>query len=237
MNLPKIEAPIFTLELPSSVKKIKYRPFKIKEEKMMLIAAESKDAQTIIENVNNVIKNCILTKDIDVDNLPSYDAQWIFLKLREHSIGNLMPAKVRCPITDKYFETELNISEAKLQKNENRSYKILLDNNIGIVMKDLTLMDVFSDKTLESMDEYDIVIRLVSKCVSQVFDKDNVYETKDFSEQELLNFIESLQKVHFDKISDFYDTMPKIRLEQEVFSIPANQKIKVVIDNFMDFFE
>jgi hypothetical protein len=237
MNLPKIDAPIFTLELPSNGKKIKYRPFKIKEEKLMLVAAESQHAPTIIENVNNVIKNCILTKDIDVDNLPSYDAQWIFLKLREHSIGNMMPARVKCPITNEYFETELNISDAVVQKQAKRDFKIMLDKDVGIVLKDLSLMDVFSDETLEKLDQYEIVLRLMTKCLVQVFDKDNVYDATNFTQEDIIEFLEGLRKEHFDKISDFFDKLPKIKLEQEVYSPLAEKKIKIVIENFMDFFE
>jgi len=237
MNLPKIDAPIFTLELPSNGKKIKYRPFKIKEEKLMLVAAESQHAPTIIENVNNVIKNCILTKDIDVDNLPSYDAQWIFLKLREHSIGNMMPARVKCPITNEYFETELNISDAVVQKQAKRDFKIMLDKDVGIVLKDLSLMDVFSDETLEKLDQYEIVLRLMTKCLVQVFDKDNVYDATNFTQEDIIEFLEGLRKEHFDKISNFFDKLPKIKLEQEVYSPLAEKKIKIVIENFMDFFE
>lgn len=235
-KLPKIETPTYITELPSSGKKVKYRPFLIKEEKILLIASESKDTAQIIENVNSVLKNCILSEDVNVEELPSYDAQWLFLKLREVSISNTVNARIKCPVTNKYFENDLLLSKAQVVKDPERTNKIILEDGVGMIFRDLTLKDVFCDEILNNMDSYDAILLLISKCVTEIFDKKNVYDAKEFSQEDLKAFLESLRKEHFEKITDYFDKLPKIKLEDEVFSPYANQTIKVSIDNFMDFF-
>ena len=143
MKLPKLETPVYTTELPSTGKKIKFRPFLVKEEKIMMIAAQEKDTKLIVDNFNKVLKNCILSKDIDVEKLPSYDSQWLFLKLREVSIGATILANVKCPVTGKNFETEISLSEAKIVKTKDRKNKIVLDAGVGVVLKDLTLAEFY----------------------------------------------------------------------------------------------
>lgn len=236
MKLPRIENPIFVTELPSNGKKVKYRPFLVKEEKMLLIAAETKVATEIIENVNNVIQNCLIESDIKVEDLPSYDAQWLFLRLRQVSISDAISARVKCPITNKYFETDIKLAKTQIIKENKRNNKILFENGIGVVLKDLTLKDVFCDGALENMDSYSTVLNLIAKSISQIFDKENVYESKDMKLEEIVEFVESLRKEHFDKLVAFFESIPTMRLEDEVFSPHANQNIKVVLDNFMDFF-
>jgi len=236
MKLPRIDYPTFITELPSSGKKVKYRPFLIKEEKMLLIASETKVSAEIIENVNTVIQNCLLETDINVSELPSYDAQWLFLRLRQVSISDTVSARVKCPITGKFFETEIKLAKTQIVKDQKRSNKILFENNVGVVMRDLTLKDVFCDNALDVLDSYAAVLNLITKCIVQIFDENNVYDAKDISKEEMIDFVESLRKEHFDKISEYFETLPKMKLEDEVFSPHANQNIKVVLDNFMDFF-
>lgn len=236
MKLPRIENPTFITELPSTGQKVKYRPFLIKEEKMLLIAAETKVAAEIIENVNNVIQNCLLDNDIIVSELPSYDAQWLFLRLRQVSISDTVTARVKCPITEKFFETDIKLTKTQIIKDPKRTNKIIFDKNVGVIMRDLTLKDVFCDSVLEKMDNYDTVLNLIAKCIVKIFDENTVYEAKDISKEEMVGFIEGLRKEHFDKLTEFFETIPTMKLEDEVFSPYANQNIKIVLENFMDFF-
>lgn len=236
MNLPRIENPIFVTELPSNGEKVKYRPFLVKEEKMLLIAAETKVATEIIENVNRVIQNCLIDSDINVSKLASYDAQWLFLRLRQVSISDSVSARVKCPITNKYFETDIKLTKTKIVKDEKRTNKIIFEKNIGVILRDLTLKDVFCDEVLDKMDSYTTVLNLIAKSVVQIFDENNVYDAKDLKMEDIVSFIESLRKEHFDKLANFFESIPTMRLEDEVFSPHANQNIKVVLDNFMDFF-
>lgn len=240
MKLPKLETPTYTTELPSTGKKIKYRPFLVKEEKIMMVASQEKDPKMIVENFNKVLKNCIITKDIDVDKLPSYDAQWLFLKLREVSIGTTILANVKCPVTGKNFETEISLSSAKVVKTKERKNKILLDSGVGIVLKDLTLAEFY--ETLGNIeegketDEYTTTLDLVRKCIVEIFDNENVYPTAEATKEEVEEFLDNLSKEHFDKINEFFVSMPKIKLEEELFSPHAQKTIKLVLENFMDFF-
>lgn len=236
MKLPRIENPVFITELPSNGEKIKYRPFLVKEEKMLLIAAETKVATEIIENVNRVIQNCLVDSNLDVSQLASYDAQWLFLRLRQVSISDTVSARVKCPITNKYFETDIKLAKTQILKDPKRTNKIIFEKNIGVVLRDLTLKDVFCDEVLDKMDSYNTVLNLIAKSVVQIFDEENVYDAKEVKLEEIVNFIESLRKEHFDKLANFFETIPTMRLEDEVFSPHANQNIKVVLDNFMDFF-
>jgi len=241
MKLPKLETPVYTTELPSTGKKIKFRPFLVKEEKIMMIAAQEKDTKLIVDNFNKVLKNCILSKDIDVEKLPSYDSQWLFLKLREVSIGATILANVKCPVTGKNFETEISLSEAKIVKTKDRKNKILLDAGVGVVLKDLTLAEFYetlgniSEKEDEN-SEFETTLNLVRMCIVEIFDNDNVYPTAEATKEEVSEFLENLSKDHFDKINEFFIGMPKIKLEEEVFSPHAQKNIKLVLDNFIDFF-
>jgi hypothetical protein len=241
MRLPKLETPVYTTELPSSGKKIKYRPFLVKEEKIMMIASQEKDTKLIVDNFNKVLKNCVLTKDIDVEKLASYDAQWLFLKLREVSIGSTILANVKCPVTGKNFETEISLSAAKVIKSKDRKNKIMLDAGVGVVLKDLTLAEFYEtlgnvSENEQDNSEFESTLDLVAKCIVEIFDNENVYPTADATKEEVQEFLENLSKDHFDKINEFFVSIPKIKLEEEVFSPPAQKNIKLVLDNFMDFF-
>lgn len=235
MKLPKVATPFYTTELPSTGKKIKYRPFLIKEEKLLLIAAEEKDTNLIVQNLNKVLKNCIATKDIDVEKLTAYDTQWLFLKLREVSIGNIINAKVKCPITQKYFETDLNLKDVKVIKKETRQNKIVFDAGVGVVLKDLTLADIYEHANAET-DQFTTTLNILAKSIVEIFDGENSYPAEEATQEELIEFLENLQKEHFEKINSYFESMPKIRLEVELFSPHAAQQVKLVLENFMDFF-
>jgi hypothetical protein len=226
------------MEVPSTGKKIKYRPFLVKEEKILLIAGKTEDSAVIVENLNSVLRNCILSTELSVESLTAYDAQWIFLKLREVSMGSKIDARVKCPITQKYFDAELSLENAKLVKSEKRKTKFVLDDatGVGVVLRDLSLSEIYSQVELAKTDEYKAMLNLLAMCVVEVFDKDNVYPAMESSLEEVVDFLENLNKEQFDKINEYFENTPKIRLEEELFSPPAQKHIKLVLDNFMDFF-
>lgn len=238
MKLPKLNTPTYTLEVPSTGKKIKYRPFLVKEEKILLIAGKTEDSTVIVQNLNTVLRNCIQSTDVDVEKFTAYDAQWIFLKLREVSMGSKIDARVKCPITQKYFDAELSLENAHLNKKEKRINKIVLDQptGVGVVLRDLSLFEIYSQVELAKTDEYKAMMNLLAMCIVEVFDKDNVYPAMESSLEEVVDFLENLSKEQFDKINEFFETAPKIQLEEELFSPHAQQHIKLVLDNFMDFF-
>lgn len=238
MKLPKLTTPTYTLTIPSTGKTIKYRPFLVKEEKILLIAGKTEDSTVIVENLNTVLKNCILSPEVDVDKLTAYDAQWIFLKLREVSMGSKIDARVKCPITQKYFDAELSLENAVLHKSEKRENKIVLDQatGVGVVLRDLSLFEIYSQVELCKTDEYRAMLNLLSMCIVEVFDKESIYPATESSLDEVVEFLENLNKEQFDKINQFFENTPKIKLEEDLFSPHAQQHIKLVLDNFMDFF-
>lgn len=236
MPLPKISSPIYTTILPSSGKKISYRPFLVREEKLLMIAGKSEDPETIITNTNQVLQNCVHDKDFNAETIAAYDAQWLFLKLREVSMGDTVIAKVRCPISGEYFDAELDLKLAKLVKIEGRENVILFEQGVGITLRDVTLKDIFLELTKLQTDEYAGVLNLLKRCVVNVFDEETVHEAKNLTDADLQEFMEGLKKEHFDKLTAYFDTVPKICLEQDLHSPHANKQIKLVLENFMDFF-
>jgi hypothetical protein len=236
MTLPKLSTPVYTTTLPSNGKKITYRPFLVKEEKLLMISGNSENPETIIANINQVLKNCVQNKDFDPEQIPAYDAQWLFLKLREVSIGEVIHASVKCPITGQYFDSELELKNAKVIKDEKRSDKIIFEQGVGITLRDVTLRDVYLELDKLQTDEYSAILNLVKKSIVNIFDSENVYEAKDIKSEDLEEFIENLKKEHFAKLTEYFVNIPKIRLEQELFSPLAEKQVKLVLENFMDFF-
>ena len=236
MPLPKISAPIYTTILPSSGKKISYRPFLVKEEKLLMIAGKSEDAETIITNTNQVLQNCVQDKDFNAETVASYDAQWLFLKLREASIGDTVHAKVRCPISGEFFDAELDLKLATVVKTEGRTGVIIFEQEIGMTLRDVSLKDIYLELTKLAEDEYAGILNLVKKCIINIFDADNVYDAKDLKDADIVEFLDGLKKQHMDKLTDYFNNAPKIRLEQDVYSPHAKKDVKLVLENFMDFF-
>jgi len=236
MTLPKISTPTYTTTLPSNGKKITYRPFLVKEEKMLMVASNTQDIETIITNTNQVLKNCVIDKDFDPDKIPAYDAQWIFLKLREVSIGEVISASVKCPITGHYFDAELELKNAKVIKDENRKEKIIFEQGVGLTLRDITLREVYTELDKLQTNEYEAILGLVKKSIVNIFDAENVYEAKDIKEADLQEFIEGLKKEHFAKLTEYFTNIPKIKLEQDLMSPLAQKEVKLVLENFMDFF-
>lgn len=220
MALPKIELPIYDLTIPSTEKVIQIRPFKVKEEKLLLIAAESNDPDEMINATKQVVNNCIITEKVEIDKLTFFDIDYIFIVLRAKSVGDKIAMKYTCnavveedKICGGSFDAEFDISNVKVIKNDD-NMKIDLG-NITMKMKypNYTVMKAISDKD----SVIDKKIKLIAACVDMVTQGDKVYTRKDFTEKEMINFIENLTENQYKKLEIFIDDLPYfiVRLEKD----------------------
>ena len=223
MGLPKIAVPEYQLTLPSTGKDIKYRPFLVKEEKLLLIAMEGKDEQEILTAVQNVISACVL-EDIDVNTLPMFDIEYIFLWLRAKSKGEIIDLKYTCPTCKGPIPVGFNIEDIKMHYDEKHSTKIELTNDLGVVFKypNVALQKKISELP-DDLTQIDMIFKTVFLCVDYIYDGETTYSSKDHTEKEMMDFLESLTDNQFQKLSVFYETMPKLKHE---IKLECKNKVK-----------
>ena len=210
MGLPVIAVPEYSLILPSTEKEIKYRPFLVKEEKVLLMAMESDDPLQIMEATRTVIKNCIYG-DIDVDTLPTFDIEYIFLWLRAKAKGESIDLNYNCPQCKKNIGVSFNIEQVKIKKTPEHSNKIELTDKLGVVFKYPNIRLQHTIETLDnSMHEIDKVFKTILYCVDYIYDNEEIYSSKDHTEEEMITFFESLTDTQFQKLTSFFETMPKL---------------------------
>jgi hypothetical protein len=233
MSLPKIDVVTFETKLPSNNKKIKYRPFLVKEEKILLMAAESKDNTQMLHALEQVIQNCVMEK-IDLQEIPSYDVEYLFLKLREKSIGEKIQVNITDPEVNKTFEVDIDLSKVIVKKNPKHETRIKLSDDLFLEMKYPNMKTILAIDNNKSVVENGFNILI--KCIDKIYDKDSVYDAKDYSESDLQNFVDQFSQKMYENIGKFFETMPTIYYESEVVSPYTKKKIKVVLDKFVDFF-
>ena len=233
MALPKIDFVTYELKLPSSEQKIKYRPFLVKEEKILLIAAESKNNEQILLGLEQVITNCLLDQ-VDISILPSFDVEYIFLKIREKSMGEIIKVNIVDPEEKKKFEVDVDLSKVIVKRSPKHEKRIKLSENMFVEMKYPTMKTIMSVDATKPLIEngFDIL----TSCIDKIYDKDVVYASKDYTKKELQEFIEQFPQEMYDKIGNFFETMPTLYYENDAISPYTNKKIKVVLDKFIDFF-
>jgi len=234
MALPKIAVARFGLELPSSSKRIQYRPFLVKEEKVLLMAAQSEDSLAMIEAVKDVINAC--TDDVDVNVIPYFDLEYLFLNIRAKSVGEIVKLEYRHTGGVNYngisceavTPVEINLENVKIEKDPEHTAKIQIDDKLGMEMRYPTINDI---KTIsEGSDE----ISMLAKCILSVYDNENVYEPDNLNDA--ISFIESLNNSQFAKIMKFVNTMPKLKHTFKYKCVGCGQEDTVVLEGMSDFF-
>jgi hypothetical protein len=237
MALPKIEVPTYELTLPSEDKKIKYRPFLVREEKVLYIALETGQNKEMVNALKDVVGAC--TFDVlNVDRLPIFDIEYLFLQIRAKSVSEVTKFRAICPDDGKtYVETEVDLTKVEVQVDDEHTNRIILDTqrNLGLVLKYPTLKNYDVGRGLDNI-EVDKVFNILIDCVDHIFEGDKIYPAKDTSKQELKEFIESLPQEAFNKIKSFFDTMPKLKHEIEVTNPNTNVTSKIVLTGIADFF-
>lgn len=233
MSLPKLETPKFELTLPSTKKKYKFRPFIAKEEKVLLIALEGGDEQEVINTVKNIIEVCV--EGIDVEKLPMFDLEYIFLKLREKSIGDKIKFSVKHPEGEcnHVQNVEIDLSEIEVSFDENHTNKIQLNSSTGVVMRYPTL-ELAGEISNVNENDPDAVFDIIKKSIEYVYDTDTVYN--NFTPSELSDFVESMSHSQLEKITNFFTTMPKLRHEIKWKCDVCGKEETVVLEGLANFF-
>lgn len=238
MPLPSITTPTYELEIPSLKKTIKYRPFLVKEEKVLIIAMESEDPKQIAESVKEVISNCILTKNIKVENLSTFDIEYIFLNIRGKSVGEIAEVLITCPddgITQ--VPISINLDEIKVKVNDDHSRDIKLDDNLTLRMKYPSIQEFIKNNFIKTdnisvNDTFDIIC----SCIEQIYSEEESWSASDCTKKELLNFLEQLSSKQFKQIENFFETMPKLSHTIVVKNPNTGIESNIVLEGLTSFF-
>ena len=240
MPLPTIETPTYELKIPSSGKKIKYRPFLVKEEKILIIALESKDQNEITNAVKDVLKKCILTRGVKVDDFPTFDIEYIFLNIRAKSIGEDIKMTVTCPDDgETKVPVTVYVDEIEVIKPEGHETDIVIDDKLTLRMKYPSL-NQFVENNFEVDDDPETLVnktfKVVADCMDTVFTEEDAWEAKDYSSDERVKFVEQLNSKQYKKVENFFATMPKLSHTIEVINPNTKEKNSVVLEGLADFF-
>jgi hypothetical protein len=237
MPLPKISTPTYELELPSTGKKIKYRPFLVKEEKILIIAMESEDERQITGAIKDVISSCIMTRGVKVDQLSTFDIEYLFLNIRGKSVGEEVEVMVTCPddgVTQ--VPTVINLDDIKIQKGKDHSRDIKLDDDLVLRMKYPSLNEFiknnFSGGEVTVEDTFD----LIASCVEQVYSEEESWSAADCTKKELTQFLEQLSSKQFKEIETFFETMPKLSHVVKVKNPKTGVDNEIVLEGLTAFF-
>lgn len=237
MPLPKPSLPTYELELPSNNKKIKYRPFVVREEKILLLAMESEDEEQIKIAIKDILNACILSR-IKVEDLASFDLEYLFLRIRAASVGEDIKLKVTClDDNETQVETTINVLDVEVFKPENHTNKIMLGDDLGIVMK-YPKMDQFVNFTLleKDLNSSDEVIELVANAIDQIFNEEDVWDGDSTPSKEKIEFVESLTQPQFEKIREFFETMPVLKHTFSVINPNTGVKSNYTLEGLQSFF-
>ena len=239
MSLPKLNVPVYETVLPSTEKVIKYRPFLVKEEKVLLTAMEDGKTETIMNAVKQVLKNCIQSK-IDLDKLPTFDLEFLFLRLRAKSVGEEVTIGLKpwgCPqnngeLCNKTTEVKVNLEEVKVIKDEKHTSKIMLDDNVGIKMRypDISKINIDTGNDMETG------MKMIHQSIDMIFTSEETHERDTISEKELEDFIDSLNTEQFAKIRTFFDTMPQLKHTAKYTCSTCGEEKETTITGLNSFF-
>lgn len=237
MPLPKLAAPTYELEVPSTGKKIKYRPFLVKEEKILLLAMETEDENQMANAVKTILQNCIQTPRFKVDSLALFDIEYIFLNIRGKSVGETIDLNITCPDDNEtVVPIKLSLDDIKVQKKEGHSNIIKLTDEVSVVMK-YPSMDLFVKNNIaESGSEIDDVFEIASMCIDQIVEGEDVYESSNFSKKEILEFLEGMDTKQFIQVQKFFETMPKLSHTVNIKNPNTGIDNEIVIEGLASFF-
>jgi len=238
MPLPKIATPTYQLELPSTGKTISYRPFLVKEEKVLVIALESEDTKQITSAIKAVLKGCILTKGVKVETLPTFDIEYLFLNIRGKSVGEELDVTLICPDDgETEVPVKIDLDDIKIQKNDNHTNQVKLDDNLMMELKypslDQFIKSNFDFKETNQMDQS---FALIASCIDKIYNEEEVWATADCTKKEVNEFLESMNSSQFKEIEKFFETMPKLSHTIKVTNPKTGVESDVVLEGLASFF-
>ena len=238
MPLPTISTPTYELVLPSSNRKIKYRPFLVKEEKILILAMESQDTKQIARAVKDVISHCILSKGIKVEKLATFDIEYLFLNIRGKSVGEDIEVMVTCPDDNKtQVPMSINVDTIKVHMDEEHTKDIVLDDVYTLRMKYPSLNE-FIKTNFDNVDnmKVDDTFDLIASCIDQVYSEEESWASEECTKKELTTFVESLNSGQFKKVEKFFETMPKLSHTVKVTNPNTNVESEIKIEGLQSFF-
>ena len=240
MPLPKIATPSYELELPSTGKTIQYRPFLVKEEKLLVIALESEDIKQITNAIKAVIRSCILTKGIKVETLPTFDIEYLFLNIRGKSVGEDISVNLTCPDDNETQVTvDVNLDDIKVEKSDDHTNQIKLDTNLMMELKYPSLNEFIKnnfDPNDTSKNPMEQSFDLVGSCIDKIYNEDEVWVAADCTKKEIKDFLESMNSAQFKQIEKFFETMPKLSHTIKVKNPKTKVESDVVLEGLASFF-
>ena len=238
MPLPKISTPTYELVLPSSGKKVKYRPFLVKEEKILIMALESEDTKQITSAIKSVLSDCILSRGIKIDKLATFDIEYLFLNIRGKSVGETVEVNVTCPDDGQTkVEMLIDIDSIKIQKDSNHSNIIRLDDSLSVQMNYPSL-DQFIETNFDTSNnsQVDESLNVIMSCIKQVYNEEEAWEASNCTKKELRDFVESMNSKQFKEVENFFETMPKLSHKVKVMNPNTKVESEVVIEGLASFF-
>ena len=239
MPLPKINTPTYELTLPSTGKKIKYRPFLVREEKILIMAMESEDMTEITNAIVQILSDCILTKDVKVEQLATFDIEYLFLNVRAKSVGETVDVNITCPDDgETQVEMSINIDSIKVQKTRGHKNIIKLDDELSMKLRYPSLEQFVENnfETAEGTSEVGQSLSMITSCVDMIYNQEESWEASDYSKKELDEFIEQLNTKQFKQIEKFFTTMPKLSHTIAVKNPNTGVESEVVLEGLASFF-
>ena len=231
MALPINEVPKYTLKLPSTDQTITYRPFLVKEEKVLLMAIESGNDDEIAQAVSDTVQSCV-TSDIDVSSLPIFDFEYLYLRIRAKSVGEVINLKLKCPDDEKEIvEHALNIEDVQVVRNDNHTQNIEFEKGYGVVLKYPTIKS-FSGVTTNT----ELSFKMIRECIQSIYKGDDVYDRNNITEEELDEYVNSLTQKQFKQLTSFFDTMPKLKHTINYTNPKSGKEFKLTLNGTNDFF-
>jgi len=238
MPLPKIATPTYELELPSTGQSINYRPFLVKEEKLLVLALETEDTKQITTAIKNVLKSCVLTKGIKVDQLPTFDIEFLFLNIRGKSVGEEIEVNIICPDDEEtQVPITIDLDEIKVQKNDDHTNQIKLDKDLMMELKYPSLEQFIKNNfDFDDANAMDQSFDLIATCIDKIYTADEVWAAADCTKKEIKEFLEQMNSVQFKEIETFFETMPKLSHKVKVTNPKTKVKSDVVLEGLASFF-
>ena len=236
MALPQVNTPTYELAVPSTDKKLKYRPFLVKEEKILMIAMEAQEQTGIIDAVKQIVESCTFNK-FDVSKSPMFDVEYIFLNIRAKSVGEVSTVNLRCPDDNETFvQTDIDLTTVEVGMDKEHTNKIELTEEMGMIMKYPTL-ELFNNLDASNINASNM-IEIIAECIEQIYDKkgEDVYDAKDSTNQELIDFLESLNSKQFKEVQKFFDTMPRLTHTVTIENPKTKVKSDITLSGLNDFF-
>jgi len=238
MPLPTIATPTYELELPSTKQKINYRPFLVKEEKLLVLALESEDTKQITTAIKTVLKNCISTKGIKVETLPTFDIEFLFLNIRGKSVGEEIELTITAPDDETTsVEIKIDVDDIKVQENKDHTKKIKIDDNLMMEMKYPSLEQfIKTNFDFNEVNDMDKSFELISSCIDKIYSEEEVWSSSDVTKKEMVDFLDQMNSLQFKEIEKFFNTMPKLSHTIKVKNPNTKVTSDVVLEGLSSFF-